>query len=97
MMMILRSAFWLTAAYLVIRPDVQLPDAGALSAQAVSAGTQIVATQVQQIECDSLQCVGGKAAIAAVLPALPSAGTPMPADPAAAPVPFPRPRPDRLS
>lgn len=97
MMMILRSAFWLTAAYLVIRPDVQLPDAGALSAQAVTAGTQIVATQVQQIECDSLQCFGGKAAIAAVLPPLPPAGTAMHADPANVPVPYPRPRPDRAS
>ncbi len=95
MMMILRSAFWHTAAYLVIRPDVQLPDAGALSAQAVSAGKQIVAAQVEQIECDSLHCFGGKAAIAAVLPPLPSAGTSMHADPASAPVPYPRPRRDR--
>ena len=96
MMMILRSAFWLTAAYLVIRPDVELPDGGAVAAQAMAAGTQIVAAQVSQIECHTLQCLGGKAAVAAVLPPSPQAGAPMhEMAPAAHPVPYPRPRPDR--
>ncbi|WP_240232873.1 hypothetical protein [Devosia lacusdianchii] len=94
MFVVVRSVFWLTVAYMVIKPGVDLPDASALSAQALAAGTKVVAEQVVNIECDSFQCVGGKAVIAAALQASPSAGFPMHETPAISPVPFPRPRPD---
>lgn len=86
MMLLVRSIFWLTVAYMVIKPGVELPDATALSAQAVNAGTRVVAEQIQSIPCDSLQCVGGKAVLAASL------STPA-AAPAASAIPLPRPRP----
>jgi hypothetical protein len=94
MFTLVRSVFWLTVAYMVIKPGVELPDAGALSAQAMAAGTRVVAEQVSNIECDSLQCVGGKAVIAATLQSSPSAGLPMHETPAPSAVPYPRPRPD---
>lgn len=95
MFVVVRSVFWLTLAYMVIKPGVDLPDPGALSAQAMAAGTQVVAQQVGNIECDTLQCVGGKAVIAAALQSSPSVGLPMHETPTSSPVPFPRPRPDR--
>jgi hypothetical protein len=95
MFTIVRSVFWLTAAYLVIKPGVDLPDANALAAQAMAAGTQVVAEQVSNIECDSLQCIGGKAVVAAALQSSPSVGVPMHEMPAIAPVPYPRPRLER--
>ena len=94
MFTVVRSVFWLVLAYMVIRPGVHLPDASALSAQAMAAGTQVVAEQVSNIECDSLQCVGGKAVIAAALQSSPSVGLPMHEMPTNSPVPYPRPRPD---
>lgn len=94
MFAVVRSVFWLGLAYMVIRPGVDLPDAGALSARAMAAGTQVVAEQVSNIECDSLQCVGGKAVIAAALQSSPSVGLPMHETPTVSPVPYPRPRPD---
>ncbi|OYW99491.1 MAG: hypothetical protein B7Z15_21065 [Rhizobiales bacterium 32-66-8] len=94
MFTIVRSVFWLGLAYMVIRPGVDLPDAGALSAQAVATGKRVVAEQVGNIECDSLQCVGGKAVIAASLQSSPPVGLPMHEMPTTSPVPFPRPRPD---
>ena len=94
MFSVVRSIFWLVLAYMVIRPGVDLPDASALSAQAMAAGTQVVAEQVGNIECDSLQCAGGKAVIAAALQSSPSVGFPMHETPTTTPVPYPRPRPD---
>lgn len=96
MMFILRSTFWLTAAFLVIRPDVDMRDAaGSMANQAMAQGSQFVAQQIEAIECDSLTCHGGKAVIAAALPPIPPSGTPMHVAPQDDPVPFPRPRPDR--
>ncbi|KKB82717.1 hypothetical protein VW29_15560 [Devosia limi DSM 17137] len=93
-MLLFRSIFWLTIAYVVIKPGVDFHDAAtALSGQAVAAGQQIVAEQVQTIECDTIQCIGGKAVLAAVLPTPPSAGTsPMHDAPAVLVVPYPMPR-----
>jgi hypothetical protein len=95
MFVVVRSVFWLTLAYMVIKPAVDLPDASALQAQALAAGTQVVAEQVGNIECDTIQCIGGKAVIAAALQSSPSAGLPMHEMPATSPVPYPRPRLDR--
>lgn len=94
MFAVARSVFWLTLAYMVIKPGVDLPDPAALSAQALAAGTQVVAQQVGNIECDTLQCVGGKAVLAAALQNSPSVGEAMHVMPTINPVPYPRPRPD---
>jgi hypothetical protein len=95
MFVVIRSVFWLTVAYLVIRPGADLPDTGAMAAQAMANGSQVVAAQIQAMPCDSLQCVGGKAVLAATLQQSAAASTvkaPVPADKIA---PIPRPRPDR--
>lgn len=91
-MFLVRSVFWLVVAYMVIKPGVDFADAAGLSGQAMAAGQQMVAEQVANIECDSLQCVGGKAVLSAALTTSPLAGTPMHVPPAQ-PVPLPRPRP----
>ncbi len=95
MFVVVRSVFWLTVAYLVIKPGADLPDAQTVAVQALAAGKQVVAEQVSTIQCSSLECIGGKAVAAAVLQPSPTAGVPMHAAPAGDPVPYPRPRPDR--
>jgi hypothetical protein len=97
-MFLVRSAFWLTVAFLVIGPkDVDLGRAaGDLSSQAMAAGQQMIAQKVLETECSTLECMGGKAVIAAALPSSnPSADSSM-QDSSQNPVPFPRPRPDRM-
>lgn len=94
MFAVARSIFWLGVAYMVIKPGVELPDAGALSTQALSAGTQIVASQIEALPCDSLQCVGGKVIVAAALSNSLPAADPMHVSAAIGSVPYPRPRPD---
>ena len=102
-MFLLRSAFWLTLAFLVIKPEMDVREsASALSAQAMAQGSQFIASQIEQIECTDLTCIGGKAIAAAALkPAGPAeqlsaqAVDDMQTSPAAPPVPFPRPRPAR--
>lgn len=94
MFAVARSIFWLGAAYMVIKPGVDLPDANLLSQQALAAGSQIVAEQVQAIPCDSLQCLGGKAVVAAVLVPSPTAAVSMHESAASSPIPYPMPRPD---
>ena len=95
-MFLLRSVFWLTLAFLVIRPETDMRDTAAtLSTEAMARGSQFVAAQIESIECDNLSCVGGKAMPTAVLPVSPPAGSPMHVSPAADLVPLPRPRPDR--
>jgi hypothetical protein len=95
MFVVVRSVFWLTMAYLVIKPGTDLPDGGAMAAQAMVAGKQVVAQQIQAVQCNSFECVGGKAIAAAVLQTTASAGIPMHETPASRPIPLPRPRPDR--
>lgn len=95
-MFLLRSAFWLTIAFLVIRPGVDMGEAAStLSTEAMARGSQFVARQIEAIECDSLHCIGGKAMATAALETTLPAGHPMHALPADGSVPYPRPRPDR--
>jgi hypothetical protein len=94
MFLVVRSVFWLTVAYMVIKPGVDFVDAQAMSAQAMAAGQQVIAEQIQAIECDSFQCVGGKAIASAALQSSPLVGTPMHESPTHGPAPIPRPRPD---
>lgn len=98
MMFLLRSAFWLTLAFLVIRPGIgaDMSDSAAnLSKEAMARGSQFVAEQIEAIECSEIQCLGGKALATAALKATPHAGIPMHVEPAQIQVPLPRPRPDR--
>lgn len=95
-MFLVRSAFWLTIAFLVIRPGVDIDmghTAATLSNAAMAQGSQFIAQQIDAIECDSLTCIGGKAVASAALKTTPIAADPVPA--AAVSVPLPRPRPDR--
>ncbi|AKR54715.1 hypothetical protein XM25_02630 [Devosia sp. H5989] len=95
---ILKSAFWLTVAFMVIRPGVDLPAAaGAVTSQALAAGQSAIVQQIDKTECDTLQCVGGKALLSAAvtsaaLPA-PAPVTPMQISTTEATAPVPRPRP----
>jgi hypothetical protein len=95
MFVILRSIFWLTLAYLIIKPGIELPDAGALASQALNSGKQAVVEQVSAIQCTSLECMGSRAMATAVL----QADTPRVAatevQAVATTVPYPRPRPSR--
>ncbi|WP_224701705.1 hypothetical protein [Devosia aquimaris] len=95
MFVVVRSVFWLTVAYLVIRPGADLPDTGAMAAQAMAAGSQVVASQVNAIECTSLTCLGGKAVVAATLQQTAAALPPTTPASSGIVAPIPRPRPDR--
>jgi hypothetical protein len=93
-MFLIRSAFWLTVAFLVIRPGVDVgATADALSASAIRAGQEFIAQQIEATDCTDLQCAGAKAVISIALSSIPSAEATMQA-PATSSVPFPRPRPD---
>lgn len=96
-MFLLRSAFWLTLAFLVIRPGIgaDLRDSARdVSRDAMARGSQFVAAQIEAIECTEIQCFGGKALASAALKASPHAGAPMHNQPVDLMVPLPRPRPD---
>jgi hypothetical protein len=93
-MFLLRSAFWLTVAFLVIHPGVDLKGtASGLASAAMAAGHDLIAQQIADAECIDLQCTGAKAAISVAFSSIPSADGTM-QSPADGPVPFPRPRPD---
>ena len=97
-MFILRSAFWLTLAFMLLAPrSVDLgAAAGDLSSRAVAAGQQLVVDQILANGCTSAECLGGKAFVAAAaLSSSPPVGPTMQDSPTA-PVPLPRPRPDWL-
>lgn len=95
-MFILRSAFWLTIAFVVMAPKtVDLgAAAGEFSSRTMAAGQQLIVSQILTDDCASVQCIGGKALAAAVLTtSSPSVGATMQDSPIT-PVPIPRPRPD---
>jgi hypothetical protein len=93
-MFLVRSIFWLTVAFLIIKPGIDLErTAHDVSAQAFTAGQQVIADQIDAAPCTTLTCVGGKAMLSAAISSVPSAGAPMHASPVP-PVPLPRPRPD---
>lgn len=94
-MFILRSAFWLTVAFFMMAP--QSVDLGAaaqdFSSQAVTAGQGLIVSQVLAKDCNTVQCLGGKALVAAAITSSPSVDNAM-QDSSMPPVPLPRPRPD---
>lgn len=96
MMFLLRSAFWLSVAFVVIRPEMDIAQtATALSSEAAARGGQFVASQVDSIECTDLACFGGKAVVSAALQPVSRPAPPMHALPGPDSIPMPRPRPDR--
>ena len=105
-MFLLRSAFWLTIAFVVIAP--RNADLGAtvsgLTADAMAAGQKAIISQILQSDCTSIECAGGKGILqilgnkSVLLPPgtkSPSVDSPM-QDASSLPVPLPRPRPDRM-
>lgn len=94
-MFILRSAFWLTVAFFLMAPKtVDLgAAAGNFSSQAMAAGQRLIVGQILADTCDTVQCLGGKALISAVITSSPSIDATM-QDSSIAPAPIPRPRPD---
>ena len=108
-MLLLRSAFWLTVAFVVMKPHA---DVGAgidsLSAQAFAAGQQMIAEQVRSPDCVSLDCQGRRA-ISAMFTSNPSSDSTMQDSNSTVPIPdrdrtgwdeagcaFPRRQPARL-
>jgi hypothetical protein len=96
-MFIVRSAFWLGVAFLVMAPKGTDFGAAAtdLSQQAMAAGQQLIVSEIIENGCNSIECLGGKAVLATVLTKVPSIDPSM-QDSSNSPVPFPRPRPDRM-
>ena len=94
-MFFLRSAFWLTVMFIIIAPKgADLGhDLDQASKAAVAMGQQAVVEHVLN-DCSSLECAGGKAALAVLSSkTLPSVAA---SPETAIPVPLPRPRPDRM-
>jgi len=96
-MFILRSAFWLTLAFLVMAPkSVDLgAAAGDLSGRAVAAGQQLVVDHLLADACASAECLGAKALVAVTRDSSRPVGPTMQDSPTG-PLPHPRPRPDWL-
>ena len=96
-MFIVRSAFWLGVAFVVMAPKGTDFGAAAtdLSQQAMAAGQQVIVSQILENDCNTIECLGGKAVVATVLTKVPSIDPSM-QDSSNSPVPFPRPRPDRM-
>jgi hypothetical protein len=99
-MFLVRSAFWLTVAFLTIHP--QTLDVGAaataLSNQAVDAGKRVVVAEVLGADCTGLRCA--LPAAPAVVPAriaAPAVAATARLSPSQSPAPYPRPRPRWLS
>lgn len=95
-MFILRSAFWLTVAFIVMAPKTVDLGAAAqdFSSQAMAAGQQMIVEQIVADKCNTVQCLGGKALIATVISSSsPSVDATM-QDSSISPAPIPRPRPD---
>jgi hypothetical protein len=93
-MFLLRSAFWLTLAFLMMAPQFDFGTAaGDLSAKAVTAGQRMIVSTIEDVPCSSLECAGGRAVLAAAAKSFPSIDTAM-QDSSNVPVPVPRPRPD---
>ena len=93
-MFLLRSAFWLIIAFMVMRPGFDVESAVAsMQVQAMEAGKAVIAEQILTPHCDDLQCAGRNALLAGALSSSLSIDPPM-QDSSNSPVPFPRPRPD---
>ena len=99
-MFLVKSAFWLTAAFIAIHPggaDVRAT-ASALANQAMATGQQIVVQQILKSNCPLGQCIAPKPALAvATSSSTASVGLAMQDPPALRSIPIPRSRPDWMS
>lgn len=97
-MFLVRSAFWLGLAIVIIQP--QNADfgaqAGILGEKALDTGRQVVSQHVEKVECTSIECIGGKAILAASgITKNPQQASTMQDSPDLILAPVPRPRPAR--
>ena len=101
MRFIIRSAFWLTAAFTLIAPTVG-QDAGKVAsdtgARLAAQGTSLLSSGIGGIDCASIECTIGRAVVLGALPQTPSqSGDPMQTDKRVGAAPVPPPRPDWAS
>lgn len=97
-MFVLRSAFWLTAAFIVIAPTAGA-DIGEMGRKAgndiARESSAIVSAGLTAADCRTLECEVGRAAVSGFLNAsTQSSIIPMQDAPLAGPAPVPPPRPD---
>lgn len=102
-MFLVRSAFWLTVAFIVMRPhNVDLgATASAISGQALAAGQQMVTEQILKGDCPMAACTTAAAIVrsaslvrtASTEPNTPSIDPTMQDSSMNQPAPFPRMRP----
>jgi hypothetical protein len=93
-MFLVRSAFWLGLAFIVMRPNIDVGTTiASAQAQALEVGKAVIAEQLLAPQCDTLECVGRNALLAHALNSSLSVDPPM-QDSSNSQVPFPRPRPD---
>jgi hypothetical protein len=94
-MFLIRSAFWLTVAFIAFHPkDVDLgATANALSNEAVAAGQRTVVSALLRQDCRPLLCAPDSPTTAAMSISLPAAGRVLQAPAIDRDAPFPRPRP----
>lgn len=95
-MFLVKSAFWLTAAFLVLHPGA--PDltngARALADQAVTTGQQMAVAQLLGSKCSLAMCNQSKMVVAAAGNFSASAASPKSTGVVVPPAPIPRPRPE---
>ena len=102
-MFLVRSAFWLTAAFIALHPPgVDLgATATAISGKAVAAGQQMVMEQILNNDCSLLRCAPASAShsaapvetASAASPRIPSVDLTVEVSPTNRAAPVPRPRP----
>lgn len=98
-MFFLRSAFWLTVAFILMAP--RHTDLGATvsgyAAEAAAAGQKAIVSEILHNPCTNLECAGGKGLLQVLTTGslTPSVDNPM-QDSSNHLVPLPRPRPDRM-
>lgn len=95
-MFIVRSAFWLTAAFVLLAPSAGMDIASSARSTGedlVSRGGDAVASHIEAQSCASMECRLGKSLALAALPQT-TVDRPAPADPVASPqAPVPPARP----
>lgn len=100
-MFVLRSAFWLGLAFLLMAPQGTDPGAearrvaGEIGQVALETGSSAAIDGLLGAPCETIECLTGKAALTgfATSKVFPSGASTMQE---ASPVPLPRPRPDRM-
>lgn len=96
MRFILRSAFWLSAAYLVMAPNADMGAAAQSAGEQLARSGHELASSIQPPSCQSIECAAGRLVTTGALELLASRSGihPMQETPPNQAVPLPRPRPD---